>query len=419
MKKRAAKLDRFRSMLSKIFFILICLVNIHPSYSMQGYGLSINGQGLPGPSGSGGAPVGPPPLNQGPGDLGGTAIDMSGFFGRNTYYQDQYFNGQFENIQRLQEQGSQIRNHIEELKRAPRVIPPPPEVEPLPAPSGRMNLAALPDPTDLPYQFKSEVGEFRNEVERLYKDFHKVKFTRFKVEKDAGIFAAEQSDQAYSRGQLLEAQYYKELAKELLGFLSRATDQLTEYAQSAVESIKTYGKERFKELVVAVAENLRVQFHGSLEERLVLMNEALPHALVILSESRGGVPVEVPSNLSRAANLAVEESLTAKAVSKELGEAVHFNSKNVSNPATILSETTITIGRDPNQIYHAFRHIDRIGLDRSAVQEAILNDLKQVAAEIIPHNPPRQIKVNGNDIEYFPHRLPDGSINVGRIHGPK
>jgi hypothetical protein len=315
-------LEQFKTLFIRIFFIFICLESIQPSYAMNGYGLSINGQGVPGPSGSSGAPVGPPPLNQGPGDLGGTAIDMSGFFGRNTYHQDQYFNAQFDHIQRVQEHGNQLRNQIEELKKESRVIPPPPVVEPHPAPSGRMNLAALPDPTDLPYQFRSEAGEFRSEIERIYKDFHKIKFTRFKVEKEAGIFAAEQSDQAYSSGRFLEAQYYKELAKELLGYLSRATDHLTEYAQSAVESIKTYGKERFTELVVAVAENLRVQFHGTLEERLALMNEALPHVLVVLSETRGGVTSEVPVNLRRAATLGVEEALAIRKFSQEMGTSL-------------------------------------------------------------------------------------------------
>ncbi len=108
------------------------------------------------------------------------------------------------------------------------------------------------------------------------------------------------------------------------------------------------------------------------------------------------------------------QSASTASASSSVGQSAAIEQRVVDS-AGVVGER-ITIGRDANQVYHAFRHIERLGLDRNAVQEAILNDLRPVASEIAPHNPPRQVIVNGIPVEYFPHRLPDGSINVGRIH---
>lgn len=76
----------------------------------------------------------------------------------------------------------------------------------------------------------------------------------------------------------------------------------------------------------------------------------------------------------------------------------------------------ISFGRSANQISHAFRHIERAGLDREIVRSAIQNDLRSVAPSIRTGEPVNQIiTVSGRDVRYTAYRLLDGSINVGRI----
>jgi hypothetical protein len=85
---------------------------------------------------------------------------------------------------------------------------------------------------------------------------------------------------------------------------------------------------------------------------------------------------------------------------------------------TAAEKLTVTFGRDANQIQHAFRHIDKLGLSRTAVQEAVQKHLPSVVDKIPAGRPLNQvIEVGGQRIQYSAFRLPDGSINVGRIHG--
>lgn len=79
---------------------------------------------------------------------------------------------------------------------------------------------------------------------------------------------------------------------------------------------------------------------------------------------------------------------------------------------------TVTFGRDPNQVSHAFRHVDKMGLVRAEVQAAIERHLPTVVENIPKGRPLNQIiEVAGKRIQYSAFRLPDGSINIGRIHG--
>jgi RHS repeat-associated protein len=80
--------------------------------------------------------------------------------------------------------------------------------------------------------------------------------------------------------------------------------------------------------------------------------------------------------------------------------------------------TTIRFGRDANQIYHSFRHVDEMGLARAEVQSAIERHLLTVIDQIASGRPLNQvIEVAGQRVQYTAFRLPDGTINVGRIHG--
>ncbi|MBI3201894.1 MAG: RHS repeat-associated core domain-containing protein [Myxococcales bacterium] len=80
--------------------------------------------------------------------------------------------------------------------------------------------------------------------------------------------------------------------------------------------------------------------------------------------------------------------------------------------------TVIQFGRTANQTSHAFRHTDALGLSRSAVMQAIEQQLPGVASRIPAGRPLNQvIQVGGQQIQYSAFRLPNGVINVGRIHG--
>ena len=58
-----------------------------------------------------------------------------------------------------------------------------------------------------------------------------------------------------------------------------------------------------------------------------------------------------------------------------------------------------------------------MGLSRAAVQAAIEEHLPTVASQIVDGKPLNQvIEVSGKQIQYTAFKLPDGTINVGRIH---
>jgi hypothetical protein len=78
----------------------------------------------------------------------------------------------------------------------------------------------------------------------------------------------------------------------------------------------------------------------------------------------------------------------------------------------------IQFGKTENQIYHAFRHIDKMGLSRKAVMTSIKADLPLVLSKIETGKPLNCIiKVAGKEIQYTAYKLANGTINIGRIHG--
>ncbi|WP_444817841.1 RHS repeat-associated core domain-containing protein [Streptococcus sp. HJ1] len=92
-----------------------------------------------------------------------------------------------------------------------------------------------------------------------------------------------------------------------------------------------------------------------------------------------------------------------------------FNAKTWFDPLGLLN---IQFGSNPNQIYHAFRHTDDLGLDRELVKKAVIADLSKCANQV-PNGKPfnQKITVNGIDIQYTEFKLKNGTLNVGRIHG--
>jgi hypothetical protein len=81
----------------------------------------------------------------------------------------------------------------------------------------------------------------------------------------------------------------------------------------------------------------------------------------------------------------------------------------------------VVFGQNANQIYHAFRHTDALGLDRAEVAEAIRRDLERHLP--FPVLPPEDfafvatVSVGGYELEYHAHPVSDGVVNVGRITG--
>lgn len=87
------------------------------------------------------------------------------------------------------------------------------------------------------------------------------------------------------------------------------------------------------------------------------------------------------------------------------------------NPST---NSNIRFGNNSNQENHAFRHTDELGLNRFDVRNAVEMDLQIQSPYIKAGNPFNQIiVVGGQRIQYTAYKLPDGIINVGRIHGVK
>jgi hypothetical protein len=78
----------------------------------------------------------------------------------------------------------------------------------------------------------------------------------------------------------------------------------------------------------------------------------------------------------------------------------------------------VQFGKNENQVFHAFRHTDALGLKRSVVQSAIKTDIKSSASQIVAGKPYNKvITVEGRQIQYTAYKLLNGVINIGRIHG--
>jgi RHS repeat-associated protein len=88
-----------------------------------------------------------------------------------------------------------------------------------------------------------------------------------------------------------------------------------------------------------------------------------------------------------------------------------------SGTAAAATKLVIQFGKNANQVEHAFRHIDEIGLDRAEVQAAVEQHLQSAASLLQPGKPLNQIiEVTGQRIQYTAFLINNGVINVGRIH---
>lgn len=84
------------------------------------------------------------------------------------------------------------------------------------------------------------------------------------------------------------------------------------------------------------------------------------------------------------------------------------------------SNIVVQFGKTENQIHHAFRHTDALGLNRSLVQSTIRNHFKAVSSQVPVGKPLNQIiEIGGKRIQYTAFKISDGTFNIGRIHGVK
>ncbi|MEQ8358203.1 MAG: RHS repeat-associated core domain-containing protein [Cytophagales bacterium] len=79
---------------------------------------------------------------------------------------------------------------------------------------------------------------------------------------------------------------------------------------------------------------------------------------------------------------------------------------------------TIQFGKDPNQVYHAFRHVKAAGLDPAVVKSAVTSDFFKYSnlKSGVPYN--FSINVQGKQVIYTAFKLDNGIVNIGRIVVP-
>lgn len=110
----------------------------------------------------------------------------------------------------------------------------------------------------------------------------------------------------------------------------------------------------------------------------------------------------------------------AGGVLKKVGEpAVDLVLKILKGTSQNIDVALVNFGKVENQISHTFRHIEAIGLNRDVVKNAISNDLSKMVSSM-PMNPyTGSVLVNGIKLDYVAYKLPDGTINIGRITPPR
>ncbi|MFY0480916.1 hypothetical protein [Achromobacter marplatensis] len=76
----------------------------------------------------------------------------------------------------------------------------------------------------------------------------------------------------------------------------------------------------------------------------------------------------------------------------------------------------VSFGRNLNQDSHVWRHVeDELGMNRKHVQDAVLADLPSISNLSDGLNV-RFVIVGGVRLQYNAFKLPDGTVNIGRIH---
>lgn len=115
---------------------------------------------------------------------------------------------------------------------------------------------------------------------------------------------------------------------------------------------------------------------------------------------------------------AITYALAGEAAGILAGKAISWGIGKIAG--AMVSKATIQFGNNANQVYHTFRHVDDLGIDRNIVMSAIEKHVNTIIPQIVSGTPCNQIiNVAGKNIQYTAYRLSNGVINIGRIHGIK
>lgn len=104
-----------------------------------------------------------------------------------------------------------------------------------------------------------------------------------------------------------------------------------------------------------------------------------------------------------------------KSLEAQLNTKLQASKNTTPNPN---DEDKVVFGQNSNQSYHTWRHVDKLGLDRTKVESIIRTDLNKNILNIKTGQPYKgNVTVNGQLLEYRAYRRIDGIINIGRITG--
>lgn len=107
----------------------------------------------------------------------------------------------------------------------------------------------------------------------------------------------------------------------------------------------------------------------------------------------------------------------------DFGDVVSFlgalGAAKIAGAGSEVPNQAIQFGANENQSYHTFRHVVNGGYDATAVQRAVTGDLSNIGASLPQGQYTGTVVVNGTAFKYSAFKLPDGTINVGRITPPR
>lgn len=127
--------------------------------------------------------------------------------------------------------------------------------------------------------------------------------------------------------------------------------------------------------------------------------------------------------VSRAAQLGISVSATLASNSnstddKKVVKPIRVSSSGGTATPPPDDEDKVVFGENANQIYHTWRHVDKLGLNRRDVESVVRSDMNKnlsnlKSGQVYNGN----VTVNGQQLQYTAFRRPDGIINIGRITG--
>lgn len=91
----------------------------------------------------------------------------------------------------------------------------------------------------------------------------------------------------------------------------------------------------------------------------------------------------------------------------------------VGDAAAAGIKASVTIGKNANQVSHAFRHTDKAGLARDKVTDAVTGAVSEAGDKLTPGLNKMSADVGGVKVDFNAYKHEDGSINIGRITPPK